>query len=189
MVTKKSRHVFLMILALGAIIAFAFYLSRLIQGNETVQDLVAQYGYVGIFLISLISGFNLAIPVPAAAFMPLFLEAGLLFWPAIFLMAIGVTTADFIAYFFGKIGQQVVVHSADGNTLSRLENIRRRYYWGPIIFLFLFSSLAPFPNEIILVPMGFLGYHFLRILPVVFVGNFIFNILYVSSFANLFEVL
>lgn len=172
-----------------SIIAATFYLAHFAKGSGAMREVVAFYGYWGIAVISFISGFNLTIPVPAATFMPLFLELGLNFWFSIFIIVAGVTAADFIGYFLGKFGRHLAVYSANGKIVSRLEHIRERYRWGPIVALFFFASLTPLPNEILLIPLGFLGYRFSRLLPVVISGNFLFNVIYSASVVEIFRLL
>ncbi|MBI2109230.1 MAG: hypothetical protein HYT93_03590 [Parcubacteria group bacterium] len=176
-------------IVLAAVIVAAFYLAHFAKGSDAVQEAVLMYGYWGVAVVALISGFNLAIPVPAVAFMPLFLESGLNFWFSIFFLVAGVTVADFIAYYIGKLGRHITLYSKDGKMLARLEHIRERYRWGPLVALFFFISFIPFPNEILLIPLGFLGYTFYRLLPIVIVGNFLFNLLYSTGAIQLFGAL
>lgn len=189
MVKKTLRKTLVRALLLAAVVALIFYFAGWAEENDAIRRLVASYNYAGIFLVALISGFNLAIPVPAAAFLPLFLEAGLRFWPTIATIAIGVTFADIIAYFIGKVGHEIISHSTEGKIFSKLEHARDRYHWAPLAILFAFASLAPLPNEIILVPTGFLGYRLFHILPVVLAGNFVFNAIYATGAVSLFEAL
>lgn len=174
---------------LVAAVALIFYLAGLAKESDAAQRLIASYGYAGIFLVAFISGFNLAVPVPAAAFLPLFLEAGLRFWPTITVIAIGVTLADVIAYFIGKISHEIISHSTEEKIFSKLEEVRERYHGAPLAILFAFASLAPLPNEILLVPMGFLGYRFSHILFPVLAGNFVFTTIYATGAISLFEAL
>lgn len=174
---------------LVAFIAFALYFARFVQENEILQEIVHQYGYGGVFLLAFVSGFNVAVPLPAVAFMPFFLQAELSFWSLIFFIVLGATIADLTAYFVGRVGRQALVHAVDGSIVSRLGRIRERHFWWPIGLLFLFSAFMPFPNEIMLAPLGFLGYHFFRILPALLAGNVLFNTIYAFGFMNAFEFL
>ncbi|MDO8600057.1 MAG: hypothetical protein Q7R73_00345 [bacterium] len=184
----KILKIFLQVAVLVAIFAGALYATRIAQESEAVRVVVARYGYVGIFVISVISGFNLAVPVPAIAFLPLFLESGLNFWAAIFFIGAGMTLADTIAYFLGKVGRQVISYSTGDGVLLRLEKMRERHRFGPMAVLFLFAALVPFPNEILVVPLGFLKYRIVYIIPTVFAGNLVFNTLYAAGVVELFQV-
>lgn len=184
---KRLLKIVLQGAALLGIIVAAFYLARFARGSEAIQAVVALYGYVGVLIVSFVSGFNLAVPVPAVAFMPLFLESGLTFWITIFCIVAGVTVADGVAYFLGRFGRHVTFHAADGRVLKYLERIYKKHHFGPLVALFLFVSLVPFQNELLLIPIGFLGYRVAHIFPILVVGNFIFNIFYAISVMKLFE--
>ena len=185
---KSSEKIALQAVLLAAIIVFAFYLANTAEKNEYVQTLVANYGYVGIFITAVVSGFNLIVPVPAIAFLPLFLTSGLSFVPTILLITLGTTIADIAAYFLGKAGPHVIHYSFEDGVLRKLERIRERYRWAPMTVLFLFASFAPLPNEILLVPMGLLGYRFARIVPIAIAGNLVFNSLYATGVVGLFNI-
>ncbi len=168
-----------------AVVVFAFWLGQLAQDNETIRQIVRDYGYIGIFIIALISGFNLAVPVPAISFLPLFLESGLSTLPIIFIISIGVTIADMIAYFFGLAGRQIIKN----NKIYRLELLllRHKSHKLSLFILFLFSALVPLPNEILALPLGLLGYRPLAIFAVTLSGNFIFNTIYGLGLVKLFN--
>ncbi|MDP3725957.1 MAG: hypothetical protein Q8R36_02040 [bacterium] len=184
---KRLLKIIIQGTSLAGIIIAAFYLARFAKGSEAIQAAVALYGYVGVLIVSFVSGLNLAIPVPAIAFMPLFLESGLSFWFSIFYIAVGVTIADCVAYSLGRFGRHITLHVADGRVFKYLERMYKKHKWGPLVALFLFVSLVPFQNELLLIPLGFLGYRAVHIFPILIAGNFIFNIFYVASVMKLFE--
>jgi len=169
------------------IFAGAFYLADVAKEDEIVRAVVAQYGYFGIFVAAFVSGLNFIVPVPAVAFFPLFLEVGLGYWATILLIVVGVTCADMVAYFLGRVGYNVLTRVPNNKTLLRLVALGEKYHWAPLGVLFLFASFAPMPNELLLVPMGFLGYRFRHIFPVVFAGNFVFNTLYSTGVLSIFQ--
>jgi len=166
-----------------------FYLANLVQENEALRETVVAYGYPGILIVSLISGFNLAVPIPAISFLPLFMESGLDFWTTIIVITIGVTIADTIAYFLGRFGFELTSGISEGKIFKKLASIHKQYPWGPPLLLFFFAALAPLPNEVLVIPMGFLGYRFIHIFPAVLLGNFIFNLLYSTGVITIFEFL
>jgi len=148
---------------------------------------VEDYGYIGIFVISLIGGFNFAVPVPVVSFLPLFLElekSGVL---AVLIIAIGSTFADTIAYLIGRMGRQFF-HPRAG-VLARLNKMRNRYYWSPLIALGLFAAFVPFSNEIFVVPLGFMRYRMRHMFLPLLLGNLVFNILSAFGVLSLFNLL
>ena len=59
MKNKKLLRIIFQGGALLLIVGIAFYLAHFARGSEAIQEAVSSYGYTGIFVISLISGFNL----------------------------------------------------------------------------------------------------------------------------------
>src|SRR3989338_6463813 len=105
---QKSVRILFKGVLIVLVVSAAFYFALLARENGMVKELVRGYGYYGIFAVAVISGFNFAVPVPAVAFLPLFLEPGLNFWLAVILIALGTTFADAFAYLVGRFGRQIV---------------------------------------------------------------------------------
>lgn len=186
---KYQKRLFEVLFLIGMIL-LAFYLAETAKETESIRNIVFRFGYLGVFIAAVISGFNLVVPIPAAAFIPLMLESGLKFWPAVILIVIGVSSADMIAFFIGKISHNITYASPDSEKiLYRLEKMREKFRFAPMLTLFLFSTFAPFPSEIILAPLGFMGYRFSRVFPFVLLGNFLFTILYSSILLNVFHII
>lgn len=181
-----SYRFIIKILFLGAVIGLAFWLGNIASDNRFVQEIVFRFGYLGVFLSAFVSGFNLLVPIPIVAFMPLFLVSGLNFWATIFAIVAGMTTADSIAYFVGRAGRAITPSRKEKFT-ARLEKFREQHQLLVVFILFLFASLAPMPNEILLVPLGFMGYRFYSIFFPVLCGNAVFAILYSAGVLRLFE--
>lgn len=183
---KNYRHL-TKIIFLFLVIAMAFWVSGIVKDSDFVSELIRKFGYGGVFLIAVVSGFNLAIPVPAITFMPIFIASGLDAFVVIVIMATGMTFADLIGFLLGKSGRSIAMSSFERNVLNKFEKIKDKLNWSPSLMLFLFASLVPFPNEIIVVPMAFLGYGLIYILLPVFFGNIIFNSIYAIGVVNLFK--
>ena len=90
MKTKFWKTGLKIVFFLGIIIA-ALWLSYTAIENELIQELVLKYGYGGVFLTSLFSGFNIIAPIPIISFLPLFIVSGLNLWIIIFTIAVGLT--------------------------------------------------------------------------------------------------
>ncbi|MCH7759017.1 hypothetical protein IID20_01535 [Patescibacteria group bacterium] len=168
------------------LIIVLFLFINTLASSTVVEELVATYGYVGIFLMSILSGFNFLIPIPVISLLPILLTFGLDILTTIILITIGMTLGDILGYFIGKTGRLIVTPQYQ-RVFSRLEKIRERYNLAPLFVLFIFVSLVPLPNEILVIPLGFLGYRLLYIFPVVLLGNGIFNTIAAFGFLNFFE--
>ena len=166
----------------------AFYLANLAGKSEFIRDLIHNFGYTGIFLVAIITGFNLVVPIPAFTLLPLFIESGFNFWPSILVVSLGLSVADAIGYFLGKIGREIIMNAWERKILGRLEKIKERYEYAPLAILFLTASFIPMPNELVVIPLAFLGYKLRLILPILFIGHLIFNFLYATGIINIFEI-
>ena len=180
------RYTFSLTVLLG-IIALSYWFVGVVQENAVVSTLLNAYGYFGIVVVSFISGFNLLVPIPAVSLLPAFLAAGLSFWPIIFLMAIGMTLADSASYFLGK-SSRMLFTDFHGH-LHQLDAVRKKHKSWPLFGLAAWAALAPLPNEVLVIPLSFLGYRLRYIFPILFIGNFAFNALAAFGIVQLFNVL
>ncbi len=183
---KDNWKMFLKFAGLAAFIVFAFYFARFVQDSNVVKDIVAGYGYIGIFLISVFGGFNLIVPVPSIAFLPLMLEAGLSFWPVLIIITIGSTVADSTSFFVGRMAKNIS-GPTNNKVIGELKKVEKKSSLAPLFATFFFISFAPVPAEVILVPMGYLEYSFIKILPIIFAGNLIFNFLFAVGISGLYN--
>ena len=172
-----------------AIIAAALYLATIAIESNFIISFIQQFGYVGIFAVAIITGFNLVVPIPPVALFPLFIESGLNFWGIILATSIGLSIADSISYFLGKAGREIVVDSGEHKVITRLERIRSKYEYAPLAILFFVATLAPFPNELVVIPLAFLGYRLRLVLPILFAGHLIFHTIYATGIINFFNAI
>ena len=160
-----------------ALIVFVVWLSGIAGESGVVKDFVVRYGYLGILLLALVSGFNLVVPIPAVTFMPVFLAAGLNFWLTIFFITIGMTLGDSIGYLIGRFGRNATKNRKIPEVMKKMELLSEKYTHGVPLFFFIYSSIAPFPNELVVIPAAFMNIRWYYILVPVLFGNMIFNIL------------
>lgn len=191
MTSNNSKHYKLLLQAtfIVTVIALALWAAQFAQENTAVQTFVSSYGYIAIFLVSIVSGFNLIVPIPAVSFLPLFLESGLNLWVVLSIMTVGVTLADSIAYLIGKSGRYIATMKNYSKYFAKLDALRTRYRRAPLFILFVFASIAPLPNEVLVIPMGFMGYRLREIILPVLLGNGVFNIITAFGIMSLFQIL
>lgn len=170
------------------ILATVIYVGFLAQTNGYLQELAAQGGYVSVFLLALVNGFNVFVPFVTTSFVPTWTAAGLSFPVLILLITIGMTIADSISFFFGRLGRAVLSYS-QGSVLARLSAWREKNTKWPLVATFFWVSFVPFPNEVIAIPMGLLKYRAIHVLPIMFAGNICFNVLTAIGFLNVVKFL
>lgn len=185
---QKTQSLIIKILFVVVILGIAFYFGKTASSNEAIQGLVSSYGYIGIFLLSIASGFNIIVPIPVISFLPLFIESGLSFWITIFVISLGLTAGDALGFFIGRIGREAV-SAQSKKIIERLEYLRTKYQYIPLIVMFVYASLVPLPNEVLVIPLAFMGYKLKTLFPIVLIGNILFNTLFGQTIVTIFEFL
>ncbi|MEX1256177.1 MAG: hypothetical protein WEG36_01040 [Gemmatimonadota bacterium] len=161
------------VLALLGVFAAAVWMNLYGAEAAGIEETVRAWGYPGLFAMSALSGFNLLVPIPIVLFFPFFMEIGMHGGATLLTIAVGMTMGDLVGFLLGSIGRQVV-ELPDGKVLRMLRDLRNRP-WLPYAVLFAYASFAPFPNEILVIPMAFLGFSVVGIFASTFLGNLIFN--------------
>lgn len=159
---------------LVGIVSLAFVLAR----DGAVLEAVSSFGYLGILGASMLSGFNFVVPVPIVAFTPVFLEAGFTIWPLIFTIAVGMTIGDTVGYLIGNTSRKLTVSGATHERVTTwVDRFRARHTPLPYLILLFYVAFVPAPNELLVIPLSFMGYRFRYMFPVIFLGNLVFNTL------------
>jgi membrane protein YqaA with SNARE-associated domain len=126
------------------------------QIAEWMENFAGQYGYIGIFLISLLGSISIFFPIPYTA---VIFTIAPLFDPLLVALASGAGSAigEFSGYLLGLGGRKVISEKRKGQ-MEALVKIFGKY--GPIaIFLF---ALTPLPDDLLFIPLGMMHYSFLK---------------------------
>lgn len=186
---SKKTKLILQGIGFIAIIALAFSLAGLVSDNESVRMMVFNYGYIGAFVISIVSGFNLLVPIPAVSFMPLFIESGISFLPAILVITLGVTLADIFVCVLAMLSKHLAKHASIGDKIfEKFHEFGVAYPRSPLIILFFYASLIPLPNELLLIPLILARHSLRQIILVILIGNFIHQFLYAKGVIGIFNI-
>lgn len=171
---EKGKTIF-GVLFVTALFATMMLLAGHVENNENVQKLIASFGPIGILITGFIGGLNLIVPVPATAFIPVFSAAGFGQFVIIAMLVIGTTTADLLSFVIGTaLGPRA--QRINHRMLRFLQKNCEKHPGKLQIIIFLYAAFAPFPNEVLLLPLGALGVR-LRTLLVAFTTG---NILHIS---------
>src|SRR3989344_2408336 len=90
------------LLLLLATLGGAFWLGSVANENSAVQNFITSGGYVGVFIFSIVNGFNVIIPVVTASFIPALTAAGLNLYALVIVISLGMSIADCVAYFVAR---------------------------------------------------------------------------------------
>jgi membrane protein YqaA with SNARE-associated domain len=156
----------------------------LLQDIETwLQNFAIQYGYLGIFLISLIGAMSIFVPIPYT--IVIFILGGVqdtfgnwLFDPLWIAVAAGIGSAigEFSGYLLGVGGRKVI----GGRYKKRMDFITKLFkkYGSVAIFVF---ALTPLPDDLLFIPLGVMRYSLLRAFVPALLGKFFSNLIIAYS--------
>jgi membrane protein YqaA with SNARE-associated domain len=142
-----------------------------------MQNFAVQYGYLGIFLISLFGAISIFVPIPYPVV--IFILGGLqTFDPLLIAIAAGVGSAigEFSGYLIG-VGGRKVISDKYKKKVDFLTKLFRKY--GPAaIFVF---ALTPLPDDLLFIPLGVMRYSILRAFVPALLGKFASNLIIAYS--------
>lgn len=171
--------------AIVVLISFAVWANLRAAEIDGVRETVVALGYPGLLAASVLSGFNLLVPIPVVAFFPFLLESGFEAAPALATIALGMTTGDLLGYLIGDASRDLVGDRVAG-LRARVERMHQRHPVLPLVVLFLYAAFAPIPNELLVIPLAFMGYPLVAVLAAVFCGNIVFNTLLAYGVTRIF---
>jgi len=157
------------------------------QISQWMESLALQYGYFGIFLVSLIGALSIIFPVPYTVI--IFALGGLrvgeawVFEPLWIAVAAGIGSAvgEFSGYLLG-LGGRKVISERYRKKMDFLVKVFNRF--GPVaIFLF---ALTPLPDDLLFIPLGVMRYSIVRAFVPAFIGKFCMNL--IVAYAGRFSI-
>jgi len=150
----------------------------LLQDIENwMRNFAVQYGYLGIFLISLLGAMSIFVPIPYTVV--IFILGGLqTFDPLWIAVAAGLGSAigEFSGYLLVAGGRKVIGDRYK-KKMDFLTKLFKKY--GPIaIFIF---ALTPLPDDLLFIPLGIMRYSLLRAFIPALLGKFFSNLIIAYS--------
>lgn len=184
---KKVFHMALVGLVLVVVLVGALFAAEAVEQNDLAQELVQRFGYSGVALLAVIAGLNALVPIPAATFVPVFLAGGLILPLIAAALTIGTIIADLIGFYLGRFGSRfVTIHYPQ--TYERFKNLHEHNSrWLPV-FVLLYATFVPFPNEAYLIPFGILGVPLKRFILPMMLGAAIHQTALAYGVGNIFQL-
>jgi membrane protein YqaA with SNARE-associated domain len=145
--------------------------------DEWMRIFVDQYGYLGIFFISLLGSMSLFVPIPYT--IAIFVLGGLSgfepLWIALAAGA-GASLGEFSGYLIGVGGRKAI----SGKYRKKMDFLMKLFKkFGPIaIFIF---ALTPLPDDLLFIPLGVMRYSLIRAFIPAFIGKFFSNLIIAYS--------
>jgi membrane protein YqaA with SNARE-associated domain len=119
-----------------------------------------QYGYLGIFVISLIGSASILIPIPYTVII-FTISAFRILDPMLIAISSGLGSAvgEFSGYLLGYYGQ-AILSDIQKRKMEFILKVFNRY--GSItVFIF---ALTPLPDDLLIIPLGIMRYSFVKVL-------------------------
>ena len=174
---------------LGAVILLLFFIAWYvfiynIPSTEIVELIGINNGYLLTFFASLLGGTFILVPFPYHLIVFTLASGGLNPFLLGIFAGTGILIGDSTSYFIGYTGREIVT--------GKLQLFFKRLYdwcldkpkWILPTFLYIYSSVIPIPNDLIIVPLGFARYPYTRIVIPLWLGAITFNTL--LAFAGLY---
>lgn len=164
------------------------------QFQEVIQQFIGwmetfslQYGYFGIFLISLVGALSIFFPIPYTVV--IFTLGGLktggswVFEPAWIALAAGIGSAigEFSGYLLGFGGRKAISERYK-KKMRFLMRVFDRF--GPIVIFFF--ALTPLPDDLLFIPLGVIRYSLIRAFIPAFVGKVCMN--FIVAYGGRFSI-
>lgn len=141
--------------------------------NEWMQNFATQYGYLGIFFISLLGSMSVFVPIPYTII--IFTMGGLLrfepLWIAI-VAGLGSSVGEFSGYLIGASGRKAFSEK----NRKKIDFLMKLFnkFGSAAIFLF---ALTPLPDDLLFIPLGVMRYSPIRAFIPAFLGKFLSNLI------------
>lgn len=185
----RRKKVFNLILFLGLISAAlfgSFLLADYIANDHTSRELIQDYGYFGILLVSFVAGLNFIVPIPAATFVPVFTAGGISLPEIILFLVLGTMAANLLSYYLGRYGGTITNSHYPTIQKKLLSLYRGKSKWLPY-FVFGFAAFIPLPDEVYLIPLGIIGVKLKQFIIPLVLGTATYQTLATLGVDNLFR--
>lgn len=142
-----------------------------------LRDFAIQYGYLGVFLISLLGATSIFVPIPYTVV--IFILGSLqTFDPFFIAVAAGAGAAigEFSGYLLGVGGRKVI----GDKYKKKIDFITKLFKKYGSIAIFIFA-LTPLPDDLLFIPLGVMRYSLLRAFVPAILGKFFSNLIIAYS--------
>jgi membrane protein YqaA with SNARE-associated domain len=140
------------------------------------QGFVNKWGYVGIFIVSLVGSSSIIFPLPT--FVVLF-TFGAIFNPLIVALvgAIGTSIGNLTSYLIGLGGKEIL----ERRYHKRLKSLHKMFNkYGALFWIFMVNA-TPLPDDIVGVFCGMIRYDFKKYFIIMFIGHLILSLVLAYS--------
>ena len=164
-----KKIILIPLFATAVLIAVTFIIVGIQSGNlQFIEETVLKFNYFGIYFIGLSLGLTILSPIPTPLLVPIFTEIGFNFTYVVATLISASLTANIILGFLAILGVNSFL-SKNKSYTEKVKNIHRKYPNSPYLVAFLWFIFLP--NEVMLLSMILLGYRFIYVIGLAFIGD------------------
>lgn len=151
-----------------------------------LAELIANYGFIGLFLASFL-GSTIFFPFAVELFIPLFTFYLKNPYLVVFLLTIGSSLGTCVNYALGFLGAKAIKKRVSKEHLEQARKLTNKYGW-PGLLLIIALPFPGLPVDPITIFPGIARMNFHEFIVVVFLGKLIKYSLFVGLFNSLFQL-
>lgn len=155
----------------GLLIVLFIWLNVYIISHPELITVLQTIGPIGLFLLSIMSGFNVVVPIPVSVLYPSFVAIGYAPVMVIGIIAVGTMIGDTLGFLIGRAGKQFL---PDNRIAKKFLAFTTEHPHLLMVMVFCYGMLVPMPNELIVIPLAALGVPWYKVLVPLFFGSTIF---------------
>jgi membrane protein YqaA with SNARE-associated domain len=125
--------------------------------TDTLKDLATQFGFFGVFLVSLIGTMSIVIPIPYTV---VILLLGIEGWDPIMLTVaggLGSAIGELMGYLLGYYGRRIISEERQ----RKMDYLLKLFGKYTPIAIFVFA-LTPLPDDLLFIPLGILRFSLVK---------------------------
>lgn len=170
-ISKKKWTIFALITIIFLWSLMIYYISP----QKIIDTIGLTNGYGVVFLLAIIGGTSLFIPIPYFLVVGTFAIAGLNPFILGICAGIGIFIGDSTSYYIAYRSRELTSKNIS-RTFEKIHNwcVNKNSLLFPIL-IGLYAAIVPLPDDIIIVPAGLIKYPFWRIAVPLLIGKIIFN--------------
>lgn len=188
MITEKTKRIVGATIILSLFIVWVVLLYK-ISPTEIVAFLGIENSYALVFALGVIGGTSILFPLPYYLAVFTLGAAGLNPFLLGILTGTGVMLGDSTSYLVGYSGREILPQKINSVLNKVYAWCSKKPSWIIYTFLYLYSSIMPIPNDVLVVPLGLARYPYFKVIIPLWLGNMTFDILVAFAGAYGFNII
>lgn len=183
-ISSHTKHIIRFILV-GCVVVLAIWLNTQFASESALLNYIRSFGYVGLLLVSVVSGFNVLVPIPIITFFPTLMAAGFDSTLTVVIVALGMTMGDALGYLLGSTAQESTFAE---RIAEKTKALKEKHPLVLPFWIFVYGAVVPLPNELIVIPLAALRVPFYVIFIPIAMGNILFNTLVATGVMSIVHI-